>query len=98
MQAIVNVKRGPIIFGGLITSIARVLELEEKFSRLTPLPHHAIGIDMARSMKLVKRRSDGRSNLIIANNVLQDFILPNPNRTYVRNSNNYRYINDPVDN
>ncbi|KAI5402442.1 hypothetical protein KIW84_050165 [Lathyrus oleraceus] len=98
MQVIINAKRGPIIFGGLITSIARVLGLKEKFSRLTPLLHHAIDIDMARSMKLVKRRSDGKFNLIIANNVLQEFILPNPNRTDVRNPDNYCYTNDPVPN
>lgn len=49
-------------------------------------------------MKLVKRRSDGKFNLIIANNVLQEFILPNPNRANVRNPYNYCYTNNLVPN
>lgn len=85
MQAIVNARRGPIIFGGLITSIARVLGLEDKFSCLTPLPPRAIIIDRTRSMKLVKRRQDSNFHLMVANSVFQDFILPNPIRTDVRN-------------
>lgn len=96
MQAIVTTKRGTIIFGGLITSIARVLGLEEKFSSLTPLMSRTIDIDMTRSMKLVKRWQDGKFNLMVANNVFPDFILPNPNRTDVRNQDNYCYIYDPV--
>lgn len=98
MQAIVNTRRGPIIFGGLITSIARVLGLRDKFSWLTPLPPRVIDINMTRSMKLVKRRRDGKFHLMVANNVFQDFILPNPIRTYVRNPESYCYTHDPVPN
>lgn len=49
-------------------------------------------------MKLVKRRRDGKFNLIIANNVLQDFILPNPTCTYVCNQEFFCYINDSAPN
>lgn len=98
MHAIVNTRRGPIVFGGLITSITRVLGLEEKLSCLTPLPPRAIDIDMTRSMKLVKRRQDGKFHLMVANSVFSDFILPNLNLTDVRNPNNYCYIQDLVPN
>lgn len=47
---------------------------------------------------MVKQRRDAKFNLIIANNVLQDFILPNPTRTEVRNPENYCYINDLISN
>lgn len=96
MHAIVIAKRGAIIFGGLITSIARVLGLEEKFSSLIPLLSRTIDIDMTRSLKLVKRRQDGKFKLMIANNVFPNFILPNPNRTNVCNPDNYCYLYDPV--
>lgn len=98
MQSIVTARRGTIVFGGLITSIARALGLEEKFSSLTPLSSRTIDIDMTGSMKLVKRRQDGKFHLMVANNVFPDFILPNPNRTNVRNPDNYYYIHDPVPN
>lgn len=98
MQAIVNARRELIVFGGLITSTARVIGLEDQFSCLTSLPPRAIDIDMTRSMKLVKRRQDGKLHLIIANSVFSDFILPNPNHADVRNSDNYCYIHDLVPN
>lgn len=85
-------REGRLFLGGLIISIARVLGLEEKFSQLTPLPHHAIDIDMTRIMKLVKWRRVGKFNLIIENNVLHDFILPNPTRTDVRNQEIFCHV------
>lgn len=53
---------------------------------------------MTRSMKLVKRRKDGKFHLMVANSIFQDFILPNPIRTNLHNPDNYCYIHDPVPN
>lgn len=96
MQAIVNARRGPIGFGVLITFIAQVLGLEDKFSNLRPLPPRSIDIDMTRNMKLVKRRRDSKFHLMVANNVFQDCILSNPICTDMRNPESYCYIHDPV--
>ncbi|MCH98328.1 hypothetical protein A2U01_0019328, partial [Trifolium medium] len=53
---------GAIIFGGLITTIAKAIGLGNRLATLEPTPPRFIDIDMAKSMNLVKERSDGSSS------------------------------------
>ncbi|KAK2448120.1 hypothetical protein QL285_007417 [Trifolium repens] len=98
MHSLVTAKRGTIVFGGLVTTIAKALGLGPRLVNLAHIPPRLIDEDMVRSMNLVRLRSDGRYDLMIKNRVFDGIILPNPRRTNVRNEHNFCYIYDPVTN
>ena len=52
-------KGGPIVFGGLITSIARTLNLNDEIATLEPLPPRIIDLNFLKSMKMCRERRDG---------------------------------------
>ncbi|KAI5390333.1 hypothetical protein KIW84_075589 [Lathyrus oleraceus] len=52
-------KAGPISFGGLITSIARELNLNNEMATLDPLPPRTINLKFLRDMKLCRSRREG---------------------------------------
>lgn len=53
-MCVVVKKKGTILFGGLITFIARALELDIELDTLEPLPHHIINLKFLRDMRLYK--------------------------------------------
>lgn len=91
MQAVRTAKKGHIIFGGLITSIARALNLHAELATLDPLPMFSLDIDVCLHMRLMKNKSDERFSLVIANMVVPSIILPCMNRTDVRVRANWTY-------
>ncbi|KAK2383895.1 hypothetical protein QL285_071305 [Trifolium repens] len=98
MQSVISSNRGAAItFGGLITTIAKAIGVgDHQFANLEQIPPRFIDLDMVKSMKLVKQRSDGNFFLMINNQVFSDIILPNPSRTDVRNINwNLCYVYNP---
>lgn len=76
MQAGCTAKKGHIEFGGLITSIARSLDLHAELATLDPLHMLFLDIDVCRHMRLIKNMSDERFSLMIANRVVPNIILP----------------------
>lgn len=50
MQAVCTVKKGHIAFGGIITFIARALDLHAELDRLDPLPMLSLDIDVCLHM------------------------------------------------
>jgi hypothetical protein len=94
MHSLVTAKNGKILFGGLITTLAKALGLGPQLRNLPHIPPRLIDEDMVRSMNLVRLRSDDRFDLMISNRVFNGFILPNPTHTDVRNNNNFYYENN----
>jgi hypothetical protein len=52
-------KAGPIVFGGLITSIARALNLNNEIATLVPLAPRTINLKFLKDMKLCRSRREG---------------------------------------
>lgn len=67
MQAVHTAKKGPIYFGGMITSIDRTLGLERELATLDPLLILSIDIDACCRMWLTKNKRDERYSLMIGN-------------------------------
>ncbi|CAJ2663010.1 unnamed protein product [Trifolium pratense] len=99
MLSQVNSRRnGVIIFGGLITTIAKAIGLGPRLENLDHTPPRFINEDMVKSMNLVRLREDGRYDLMINNRVFSNITLPNTWLTDVRNERNLRYTNNSVPN
>lgn len=84
-------RKGPISFGGLITSIARALGLDVELASLEPLPSCFLDIHACRYMRLIRAKLDGIYLLMFHNIVINGVVLPCPNRTNVRNNANWIY-------
>lgn len=84
MQVICTVKKRHIAFEGLITSIARALDLHRELNMLDPLPMLSLDIDVYRHMRLIKNMRDEMYSLMIANREVASIILPCPNHTDVQ--------------
>lgn len=82
---------GPICIGGLITSIARALNLNNKLATSAPLDTPFLDLDACCSMRLIKNRQDGRYHLMVGNHTINSIILPNSACTNVRDRNNWFY-------
>lgn len=91
IQAVHTTKKGNITFGGLITSIARALDLHVELAMFDPLPMLSLDINVCRHMRLIMNMSDGRFSLMIANKVVPSIILPCPNCTDVQVRENWTY-------
>ncbi|WJX33810.1 DNA (cytosine-5)-methyltransferase [Trifolium repens] len=96
MHSLVTAKREAIVFGGLITTIAKALGLGPRLVNLAHIPPCLIVEDKVRSMNLVRARRDDKYDLMIKNHVFNGITLPNPRRTDVRNEHNFCYTNDLV--
>ncbi|CAJ2633219.1 unnamed protein product [Trifolium pratense] len=83
-------KKGDIMFGGLITTLAKLLGHGDEFAG--PLPSFYIDLNTVKSMKLIKERQSVYY-LLINNEVFPNFTLPNPDRTDVRIPGNLFYDN-----
>ena len=90
MSAILK-KGGTISFGGLITSIARALNLHAELATLEPLPHRTINLKFLKDMKLCKVRREGSFYLMIHGAVVPSVFLPYSQRTDVRHARNWTY-------
>ncbi|KAK2368340.1 hypothetical protein QL285_081541 [Trifolium repens] len=67
MHSLVTAKNEKILFGGLITTLAKALGLGPQLRNLPHIPPRLIDEDMVRSMNLVRLRSDDRFDLMISN-------------------------------
>lgn len=83
MNVVRTARKGPISFGDLITSIARVMGLHTELATLGPLPSNSLGLHACRYMRLIKAMSDGRYLLMVHNISIDGVILPCSNRTKV---------------
>ncbi|CAJ2652818.1 unnamed protein product [Trifolium pratense] len=84
-------KKGDIMFGGLLTTLAKLLGHKDEFVPLPPMHPFYLDLNMVKSMKLIKERRSGGFNLLINNTVCPNFTLPNPDRTDVRVPANLLY-------
>jgi hypothetical protein len=75
MSAILK-KGGTISFGGLITSIARALNLNAELATLEPLLHCIINLKFLKDMKLCKVRRAAGYNLMIHGVAIPSVVLP----------------------
>ena len=87
-------KAGPIIFGGLITSIAWVLNLNNEIATLDPLPPRIINLKFLRDMKLCRLRREGGYMLMVHGVAIPSVVLPCTRRTYIRDERNWTYALD----
>ncbi|MCI08018.1 hypothetical protein A2U01_0029089, partial [Trifolium medium] len=92
MQAICTAKKGAISFGGLITSIARALELDNELANLEPLEPRFLNLLTVKNMHFVKaRKQEGGFLLMVQKNAIEGVVLPCPDRTDVQNRANWLY-------
>ena len=84
-------KGGVISFGGLITSIARALNLDTELATLVPLPNRIINLKFLKDMKLCKVRKEGGFNLMIHGVAIPSVALPCSRRTDVLLERNWTY-------
>ena len=84
-------KTGTIAFGGLITSIARALNLDTKIATLAPLPLRIINLKFLKDMKLCQNRKDGGYGLMVHGVAIPSVVLPCTRRTDVRMERNWTY-------
>jgi hypothetical protein len=96
MHSLVTAKCGAIVFGGLVTTIAKALGLGPHLVNLAHIPPCLIDEDMVRSMNFVRAKSDDKYDLMNKNRVFGGITLPNPRRTDVRNEYNFCYTNNFV--
>ncbi|KAI5399612.1 hypothetical protein KIW84_064802 [Lathyrus oleraceus] len=87
-------KVGPIIFGGLITSIARALNLNNDIATLVPLAPRTINLKFMRDMKLCRVRREGGYVLMIHGIAILFVALPCTRRTDIHNERNWTYVLD----
>ncbi|KAI5428991.1 hypothetical protein KIW84_033840 [Lathyrus oleraceus] len=80
---------GPICVGGLITSIALVLDLSTKLATLQPLETPFADLDYCRSIRLIKNKPDRKYYLMISNREVMRVTLPCDARINVRLSANW---------
>ncbi|CAJ2633365.1 unnamed protein product [Trifolium pratense] len=99
MLSQVNTSRGgAMIFGGLITTIAKAIGLGPRLENFEHTPPRLINEDMVRSMNLVRLREDDRYDLMIQNRVFNNITLPNQWLTDVRDPRNHCYTNNSTTN
>ena len=82
--------RGNIFVGRIVTSIALVLDLRNQVAHLIPLRGNTLlDIDHYLTSQLIKFRRPNEFHLLINNEVVHHFVLPNPVRTSVHNPDNW---------
>ncbi|KAI5439867.1 hypothetical protein KIW84_025284 [Lathyrus oleraceus] len=87
-------KAGSISFGGLITSIARALNLNNEMATLDPLPPRTINLKFLRDMKLCHLRREEGYMLMVHGVAIPSVVLPCTRRTDVRDERNWTYALD----
>lgn len=79
---------GPICTGGIITSIARALNLNDELGTLTPPDTPFLDLDVHHSIRLIKNKRDGSYHLMVGNHDVNSIILPNTACTNMQDRNN----------
>ncbi|MCI33237.1 DNA (cytosine-5)-methyltransferase DRM2-like [Trifolium medium] len=78
MQTIAKAKKGAIVIGGLITSLASSLGLDTQIATLDPLPDStSLDLNPCLAQKLVKLISGNKYYLMIRNQIVRSIMLPN---------------------
>lgn len=86
----------PFCIGGIVTAIAVHLNWGERIQLLPPLPAVFMDIDNCRAGRLIKVREAGGYYLMVKNARVRSVIMPNHNRTYLGNPDNWLYnLNGP---
>ena len=86
----------PFCIGGIVTAIAVHLNWGERIQLLPPLPAVFMDIDNCRAGRLIKVREAGGYYLMVKNARVHSVIMPNHNRTYLGNPDNWLYnLNAP---
>lgn len=75
-MSVVEKKRGILLFGGLITSIACALGLDIELDTLEPLPPCTVNLNFLRDMRLCKVRKYGGYIPMVHNVVIPSVVLP----------------------
>ena len=90
-MTVVLKKTGTIAFGGLITSIARSLNLDTEITTLTPLPPHIINLKFLKDMKLCQVRREGGFDLMVHGIAIPSVVLRCTRRTDVQEERKWTY-------
>lgn len=77
------------VVGGIITSIALGLNLGDRLANLPALEAEFLDIDYCRASHLIKARDDGKYHPVVRNKTVRSIIMPNKNRTDLREMENW---------
>lgn len=91
MRALCNARKGAIVVGGLITSIAKGLGLVDELKTLEPSDTPYLDIAACRNMRLVRAEPNVKFTLMINHVAYSDIVLPDPDLTNVQNEDNWLY-------
>lgn len=81
LNAVRTVSKGSIAYGGMITSIDRVLGLDTELSTLEYLPPYSFDIQACRSMRFVRARPGRKFLFMVHNMSIDNIVLPCPQHT-----------------